>query len=91
MLDAKSQDRFDQIADLRRWLETGLIERLLIGVLTGGLLLIEGPPGLAKTRAAKLLASALNGTFARVQCKTARSRKPLLPADRRWRRARATR
>lgn len=82
VLDAKSQDRFDQIADLKRWLETGLIgsdaliERLLIGVLTGGHLLIEGPPGLAKTRAAKLLASAFNGTFARVQCTP-----DLLPTD----------
>ena len=34
---------------------TGLVERLLIGLLTGGHLLIEGAPGLAKTRAVKRL------------------------------------
>ena len=82
MLDANAQDRFDQITGLRRWLDAGLIgsevlvERLLIGVLTGGHLLIEGAPGLAKTRAAKLLASAIGGTFARVQCTP-----DLLPTD----------
>lgn len=82
VLDAKSQDRFDQIIGLKRWLEAGLIgsdlliERLLIGVLTGGHLLIEGAPGLAKTRAAKLLAGTLSGTFARVQCTP-----DLLPTD----------
>ncbi|MFQ1700765.1 AAA family ATPase [Loktanella agnita] len=82
MLDGKSKDCFDQIVALRGWLETGLIgsdlliERLLIGVLTGGHLLIEGAPGLAKTRAVKLLAGALGGSFARVQCTP-----DLLPAD----------
>ncbi len=35
---------------------SGLVERLLIGLLTGGHLLIEGAPGLAKTRAVKRLA-----------------------------------
>ena len=82
MLDGKSKESFDQIAALRDDLQAGLIgsellvERLLIGVLTGGHLLIEGAPGLAKTRAVKLLAGALGGTFARVQCTP-----DLLPAD----------
>lgn len=82
MLVEKSKASFGQIMDLRRQLEAGLIgsdlliERLLIGVLTGGHLLIEGAPGLAKTRAVKLLAAALGGTFARVQCTP-----DLLPAD----------
>ncbi|MEO3416451.1 AAA family ATPase [Roseovarius sp. CAU 1744] len=53
-----------------------LIERLLIGLLTGGHLLIEGAPGLAKTRAVKRLAEAIDGGFARIQCTP-----DLLPAD----------
>jgi MoxR-like ATPase len=53
-----------------------LIERLLIALLADGHVLIEGAPGLAKTRAAKLLAQALDLTFARVQCTP-----DLMPAD----------
>ena len=53
-----------------------LIERLLIALLTGGHVLIEGPPGLAKTRAVKLLAQGLAAPFARVQCTP-----DLMPAD----------
>lgn len=53
-----------------------MVERLAIGLLTGGHLLIEGPPGLAKTRAAKRLASGLEGSFARIQCTP-----DLMPAD----------
>src|ERR1700709_2242500 len=55
---------------------TGLVERLLIGLLTGGHLLIEGAPGLAKTRAVKRLADGLDGSFARIQCTP-----DLMPAD----------
>ncbi|GJE32652.1 AAA family ATPase [Methylobacterium oxalidis] len=55
---------------------TGLVERLLIGLLTGGHLLIEGAPGLAKTRAVKRLSDGLDGSFARVQCTP-----DLMPAD----------
>ncbi|WP_419828700.1 AAA family ATPase [Methylobacterium sp.] len=54
----------------------GLVERLLIGLLTGGHLLIEGAPGLAKTRAVKRLADGLDGSFARIQCTP-----DLMPAD----------
>lgn len=54
----------------------GLIERLLIGLLAGGHVLIEGAPGLAKTRAVKRLAAALDVPFARVQCTP-----DLMPAD----------
>lgn len=53
-----------------------LIERLLIGLLAGGHLLIEGAPGLAKTRSAKLLANCIDASFARIQCTP-----DLLPAD----------
>jgi len=44
-----------------------LIDRIMIGVLTGGHLLLEGPPGLAKTTAVKTLASGIHATFQRVQ------------------------
>ena len=54
----------------------GMVERLAIGLLTGGHLLIEGPPGLAKTRAVKRLAAGLEGSFARIQCTP-----DLMPAD----------
>jgi len=53
-----------------------LVERLLTALLTGGHVLIEGPPGLAKTRAVKRLAEGLDGTFARIQCTP-----DLMPSD----------
>lgn len=58
---------------LRRYLESQilgqerLVERLLIALLADGHLLVEGPPGLAKTRAIKALAHGLEGSFQRVQ------------------------
>ena len=68
--------------NLRRHVETqvlgqaGLVERLLIALLADGHLLVEGAPGLAKTRAVKALASGLEGNFHRVQFTP-----DLLPAD----------
>lgn len=53
-----------------------LVERLLIGILAGGHILVEGAPGLAKTRAVKQLADAVQGEFARIQCTP-----DLLPSD----------
>lgn len=53
-----------------------LTERLLIALLTSGHVLIEGPPGLAKTRAVKLLSAGLAGSFARIQCTP-----DLMPSD----------
>src|SRR6056297_1622755 len=53
-----------------------LIERLLIALLSGGHILVEGPPGLAKTRAVKLLGQAVDGSFARIQCTP-----DLMPSD----------
>ncbi|WP_420844847.1 AAA family ATPase [Jiella avicenniae] len=67
---------------LRHSVEAGLIgrsalvERLMIALLTGGHLLVEGPPGLAKTRAVKLLAGGLEASFSRIQCTP-----DLMPAD----------
>ena len=53
-----------------------LVERLLVALLADGHLLVEGPPGLAKTRAVKALAQAIEGDFQRVQFTP-----DMLPAD----------
>lgn len=56
--------------------QEGLIERLLVALLADGHLLVEGPPGLAKTRAVKAMAHALEADFQRVQFTP-----DMLPAD----------
>ncbi len=56
--------------------QRGMVEGLLIGLLTGGHVLLEGVPGLAKTLAVNTLAQALDAGFARVQFTP-----DLLPAD----------
>lgn len=53
-----------------------MVERLLVALIAGGHVLIEGPPGIAKTRAVKRLAATLPGSHARIQCTP-----DLLPAD----------
>jgi MoxR-like ATPase len=53
-----------------------MIERLLIGMLANGHILLEGVPGLAKTLAIKSLASAVKADFSRIQFTP-----DLLPAD----------
>jgi MoxR-like ATPase len=53
-----------------------LRESLLIGLLTGGHILLEGVPGLAKTTAARTIAEAISGGFRRIQCTP-----DLLPSD----------
>jgi len=53
-----------------------LIERMLITLLSDGHLLVEGPPGLAKTKAIKTLAEQLEGRFHRIQFTP-----DLLPSD----------
>ncbi len=53
-----------------------LINRLLITMLADGHLLVEGAPGLAKTRAIKVLGDAIEGSFHRIQFTP-----DLLPAD----------
>jgi MoxR-like ATPase len=47
--------------------QEAMLERVLIGLLTGGHLLIEGVPGLAKTLTVATLAQVIGGTFQRVQ------------------------
>jgi len=45
----------------------GMIERLLIGLLSNGHVLLEGVPGLAKTLAIKSLAQTVQANFSRIQ------------------------
>ncbi len=44
-----------------------MIERLIIGLLANGHILLEGPPGLAKTLTVKTLAESINASFRRIQ------------------------
>ncbi|HEY4322244.1 MAG TPA: MoxR family ATPase [Gemmatimonadales bacterium] len=53
-----------------------MVERLLIGLLTGGHVLLEGVPGLAKTLTVRTLADVLHASFSRIQFTP-----DLLPAD----------
>ena len=53
-----------------------MIDRLLLGLLSQGHILLEGVPGLAKTLAIKTLSSAINAKFSRIQFTP-----DLLPAD----------
>ncbi|MGZ8803562.1 MAG: AAA family ATPase [Mycobacterium sp.] len=53
-----------------------LRESLLIGLLTGGHVLLESVPGLAKTTAARVIAESIDGAFRRIQCTP-----DLLPSD----------
>ena len=56
--------------------QEAMIERLLIGLLTGGHVLLEGVPGLAKTLTVRTLAETIHTTFRRIQFTP-----DLLPAD----------
>ncbi|MDH5394468.1 MAG: MoxR family ATPase [Gammaproteobacteria bacterium] len=56
--------------------QDALVDRLLISVLTGGHLLLEGPPGLAKTTAVKAIAGGVHASFQRIQFTP-----DLMPAD----------
>ena len=56
--------------------QRGMIDRLLCGLLTGGHVLLEGVPGLAKTLAVRTVAQGLRLTFKRIQFTP-----DLLPAD----------
>src|SRR5687767_10463112 len=56
--------------------QTYMLERILIGLLTGGHILLEGVPGLAKTLSVRTLCDTISAKFARVQFTP-----DLLPAD----------
>lgn len=63
----------DKVFKLRDYLNSrilgqeGLVSRLLIALLADGHLLVEGAPGLAKTRAVKELSAGVEGNFHRIQ------------------------
>jgi MoxR-like ATPase len=84
-----TQPEIDPAADVRRALEASLyeckrvvvgqdamLERLLVALLTGGHVLLEGVPGLAKTLTVRTLATVLGGSFGRIQFTP-----DLVPAD----------
>src|SRR4051812_9157577 len=56
--------------------QDAMLERVLVALLAGGHILLEGVPGLAKTLTVRTLAQALGGSFARVQFTP-----DLVPAD----------
>ncbi|NKC21638.1 AAA domain-containing protein [Pseudoalteromonas sp. S4498] len=72
----------NEFSQLKEYLDTqilgqsALTESLLIALLADGHLLVEGPPGLAKTRAVNALAKGIEGSFQRVQFTP-----DLLPSD----------
>jgi MoxR-like ATPase len=72
----------DQILELKERMgrsiigQEHIVERLIIGLLANGNLLVEGLPGLAKTRAVKSLARELEADFSRIQFTP-----DLLPSD----------
>lgn len=68
----------DLLAEIRKVIvgQDQLIERLLLGLLANGHILIEGVPGLAKTLSVKTLAQAIHTHFQRIQFTP-----DLLPAD----------
>jgi len=66
----KLQGRFNSLkAEVGKVLvgQDDMLHRLLLGLLAGGHVLLEGVPGLAKTLVIKTLADALHGTFSRIQ------------------------
>jgi MoxR-like ATPase len=73
---------YQQLQLLSQWLndqiigQEHLVQRLLIALLADGHLLVEGAPGLAKTKAIKTLAQAIEGDFHRIQFTP-----DLLPSD----------
>ena len=81
-MDCTNTDPQQQFHSLRSWLDSRIVgqshltERLLIALLADGHLLVEGAPGLAKTRAIKTLADGIEGDFHRIQFTP-----DLLPAD----------
>ena len=72
----------NSIQTLKSWLSSqiigqeALVERLLIAIVADGHILVEGAPGLAKTRAIKSLSEGIEGDFHRIQFTP-----DLLPSD----------
>ena len=63
------------LKELEKWLKSqivgqaSLVQRLIIALLADGHLLVEGAPGLAKTRAIKSLSEGIEADFHRIQFK----------------------
>ncbi|GAB1263204.1 AAA family ATPase [Aurantivibrio infirmus] len=78
----RDDDSLASLQALQHWLneqiigQPALVSRLLIAILADGHLLVEGPPGLAKTKAVKTLADGIEGNFHRIQFTP-----DLLPSD----------
>ena len=81
-LDEQVQSAFNWIKALRGEIgqvivgQEQLVDRLLVGLLANGHVLLEGVPGLAKTMSVRSLAAAIDATFHRIQFTP-----DLLPAD----------
>jgi len=64
---------YQLLANLENWLgqqivgQQDLIHKLILALLADGHLLVEGAPGLAKTRAIKEMAEGIEGSFHRIQ------------------------
>ncbi len=77
-----SNQAFTQVEQLKNYInkeiigQDTLVERILIALLADGHLLVEGAPGLAKTRAIKVMSEGIDGDFHRIQFTP-----DLLPAD----------
>ncbi len=77
-VEAESAFVTDLMAEIGRVIvgQKRMVERLLIGLVTGGHVLLEGVPGLAKTLTIKSLASSVKASFQRIQFTP-----DMLPAD----------
>jgi len=82
MSEPKTNKAREQLQQLRDFMDARILgqprltSRMLVALLADGHILVEGPPGLAKTRAVKTLASGIEGDFQRIQFTP-----DLLPAD----------
>jgi len=82
MSETEANTLRDQILELAEYMNSHilgqprLVSRMLLALLADGHILVEGPPGLAKTRAVKTLAGGVEGDFQRIQFTP-----DLLPAD----------
>lgn len=81
-IKGKTMSNSSTLAPLFEWLnqqivgQAHLTERLLVAILANGHILVEGAPGLAKTKAIKTLSNGIEGDFQRIQFTP-----DLLPAD----------
>ena len=72
-VDADAKKFQTQFADVKSEIakivvgQDALVHRLLIGLITGGHVLVEGVPGLAKTLLVRTLSQCLNASFSRIQ------------------------